>query len=360
MSAGAFVASHLPAAKGPFELVIAFEFLEHMPSPETFVAQAKNRMSAGGVFIGSVSHNEVVPLNDHLFHIRHYDTHSLQAMLDIQPDEHVHFYYMNEEGIHQDRSSGKTIIFVLTKDENKLICAKGHIPFKPLLPTEEPNELFFPAALFAMAGATRAPIKGIPLATDRPGYIFWGPYQTIPKGSWEVDFLFTLPDTPQDIALEPNYSLTLDIVDAQRQIPHFCQTFTLAKLLKFPKAAIKMEFSDNLIEFRALASTDAQSNSHPSSRGLLFKGVRLNRLSEEKVAALPAPETLLSRLAKANAQRDEVIAQRDELIAQRNKAIAQRDGANAQLHIVLTSRSWCVTKLLRFLVRWLRRLFGRS
>jgi 2-polyprenyl-3-methyl-5-hydroxy-6-metoxy-1,4-benzoquinol methylase len=289
MSAGAFEASDVHEVYGPFDLVTTFECLEHIPSPETLVGQIKKRMSADGVFIGSVPHNEVIPLGDHPFHIRHYDLPSLKAVLDIQSDEHVRFYFQNDaHQINLDPSAGGTIIFVLSKDENKLRTLDGQIPFRPTLPVRETTELFFPAFLFSVGGTDRVPIEGIPLVTNSPGSIFWGPYQAIPAGDWEVNFLFTVPDSHSVAVQNQNYSLTLDIVSSQGRIVYFRQDFTVAELLKNPKAMIRVESPEEFLEFRAYAHGSISSGLN--SDGLLFKGVRLSRLAGSSALKLSAPK----------------------------------------------------------------------
>jgi 2-polyprenyl-3-methyl-5-hydroxy-6-metoxy-1,4-benzoquinol methylase len=334
MSAGAFAGSDMPADQGPFDLVTAFEFLEHIPSPETFVAQIKKRMSAGGVFIGSVPHNETYPLGDHPFHIRHYDLHFLKMMLDIQPDEYVRFFYQNAEEIGSDRSTGRSIIFVLTRDESKLRCLDGQMPFRPER-IDDDLELFFPAALFGVAGADRAPIKGIPLAFDGPGFIFFGPYQAVPPGGWEVTFLFTAPASPLISFQDRNYSFTLDIVSSQGQTVYSRRECTIAELFKGPKMRIRVDSPEELLEFRLYAHGCIPLGS--DSDGLLFKGVRLSRLADSLLAELPGPE---NRFVAIEAQRFD---------AERRLAEAE-----ARLIFLYRSRSWRITRPLRGIVRVLR------
>jgi len=98
---------------------------------------------------------------------------------------------------------------------------------------------------------------------------------------------------------------------------------------------------------------------HLSNQITRLEGEKENILRQYNEANAQRDEVIVQH-DEIIAQRDEAIAQRNEAIAQRNEIIAQRDKALAQLHIVLTSRSWYVTKPLRFLVRLLRKLLGRS
>ena len=130
LSAGAFECGESPDLKAQFDLVTVFEFLACLPSPEIFIVCAKKSLALGGVLVGSVPHRDVFPLQEQTCHVRHYDLPALEILLDIKSGEGVRYFYQNGASISNDHVSGRSIIFVISCDLEKLRLIENHIPFQ--------------------------------------------------------------------------------------------------------------------------------------------------------------------------------------------------------------------------------------
>jgi 2-polyprenyl-3-methyl-5-hydroxy-6-metoxy-1,4-benzoquinol methylase len=316
VSAGGFVDQHLLKCQNTFDLIVAFEFLEHILSPELLIKKIKQKLSDDGVFVGSVPFSEGYPIGNHSFHFKHYDLLSLNQILDIKPDEHVRFFY--QEGTTIDKKpAGKSIIFVLTKDKNKLTCLEENLPFL-YHDQKEKDEAFVPAVFFLSPHVAQPTLSsGIPLRVEHQDqdFFFYGPYLSLPAGAWEVRFVFkegggkdktdmpvslpdhALPDSFLDetAGQEPppntpfNHSLMLDVVGDQGNAIYFEEAFELTALLNAPPIKIRVDSSDEKLEFRARRALINDAPTELPETDVIFLGVKLKRLPDTTLPEIPPP-----------------------------------------------------------------------
>jgi 2-polyprenyl-3-methyl-5-hydroxy-6-metoxy-1,4-benzoquinol methylase len=328
-SAGAFSEKLQEDTGGRYELITAFNILERVYAPEKFIDALKETMSENAVLAGSVRNREYCSDDDDPLSIHRYDVPSLKEVLNIRPGEYVRYVHQSAETIGNAGHDGDHIIFIITKNEDKLEYIEKILPFT-YHRADYAGRLYFPPAFFTAPGTCQPTINGIPVAwTNRPGLIFYGPYQVVPAGCWEVKFLFESSQAVSGKEIEKDCNITLDIVGRQGQVSYFRKTFFFQELSLPATTKIRVDYPEEQLEFRAYRNNTQKCDTVPCSPHFVFKGILLDRLPDVFSDIIPSPES------------------------SRQDSPCQCE-AEKQLEDIYRSRSWRITKPLRFISGILR------
>jgi len=98
---------------------ISFETIEHLPTPEKYIAKIASAIKDDGVFIGSTPNEEIMPFiqQNFLFHTRHFTQGDLVDILKKNGFNNIEFFQQKrkEPSEIEKIQDGQYIIFVATK-----------------------------------------------------------------------------------------------------------------------------------------------------------------------------------------------------------------------------------------------------
>lgn len=98
---------------------ISFETIEHLPTPEKYIAKIANALKDDGVFIGSTPNETIMPFiqQNFLFHTRHFTVEQLDEILKKNGFKTIEYFQQKrEEPSEIGRiNDGQYIIFVASK-----------------------------------------------------------------------------------------------------------------------------------------------------------------------------------------------------------------------------------------------------
>jgi hypothetical protein len=252
-------------------------------------------------------------------------------VLKIGHNEYVKYIYKTSNIISSNSSSSEYIIFILSKNAEKPHIIDKILPF--FFKYQQQNKLYFPPVSFSTPNISNTTVNGIPMVwTGKSDFIFFGPFQTIPKGCWEVQFLFDC--VPMYFDSKPEHqcrNITLDIVSRQGQICYFQRRVSLEEFKLPIISRLKIDSQGEQLEFRAYSDhicNTQTDNINEHLEHIIFKGILLKRLSFVFDDIIPSSESIQDIELERQVER--------------------------QLESIYRSRSWRITQPLRFIAGILR------
>ena len=104
---------------------ISFETIEHLPTPEKYIAKIARNLKDDGVFIGSTPNETIMPFiqQNFLFHTRHFTVKQLDEILKKNGFNTIEYFQQKREEPSEIQSieNGHYIIFVAKKDSLNVI-----------------------------------------------------------------------------------------------------------------------------------------------------------------------------------------------------------------------------------------------
>ena len=98
---------------------ISFETIEHLPTPEKYIAKIANNLKNDGIFIGSTPNETIMPFiqQNFLFHTRHFTIQELDEILNKYGFTQIEYFQQKREAPSEieEINDGHYIIFIARK-----------------------------------------------------------------------------------------------------------------------------------------------------------------------------------------------------------------------------------------------------
>jgi SAM-dependent methyltransferase len=191
-SAGAF----FERPRGPYDAIVCFETIEHVPNDSLLLEKLWGVLKPGGILLLSCPNENTNPLDDHLFHIRHYSADSLRSLLaGLAQASSPAVWGQAGGGAIGNVPAPPFLVAAIEKLRGEPArlppLVRDLIPFT-IHETPQQKHFYFSPDRFSIPGDDTREEEYILSLAKRDGMVVYGPYTVLPEGCYESTFLIEL------------------------------------------------------------------------------------------------------------------------------------------------------------------------